>query len=246
VTAVPGGAVGVDLQLNGTISALVFGDIVGDLWKVNPATGSGDYGAATPLYHALAAEQPIGVAPAIYAVGGTQFAAFATGGYVDFTDSGSASNLWSGSNQYLVSVALSSSVGGLTETSVSTTGNTANVPIHQQLTAGEKGFAQPAVVGNELVLVTDSTDVNNSTYGLAATGTEQAFQLGAGGVVVAINATNVVGGGAAAVASDNTSIYASTAGSIEEVPAPASLQPGTSVEGTIGPKGQRLLFLRTE
>ncbi len=244
-TAVPGGAVGVDTQLNGTISALVFGDIVGDLWKLNPATGSGDYGPSTPLYHAVAAEQPIGGTPAIYAVGGIQFAAFATGGYVDCSDTGSASSLWSGSNQYVVSVDLSSSVGDLTEASTSTTNGIANVPIHQQLAAGDKAFAQLAVVGNELVLVTDSTDVNNSTYGLAATGSEQALQLAPAASSWSITRRPR---SAAAPRRSPPTTPASTrrrAAASRRCRAPAALGNGTAVEGKVGPKGQRLLFLRT-
>jgi hypothetical protein len=246
VTAVPGGAVGVDLQLTGSVSALVFGDIVGDLWKLNPSNGSSFYGSGVPLYEAPATEEPIGVTPSIYAVAGTQFAAFATGGYVDFTDSGSASNLWSGSNQYLISVDLSASAGSLTETSSATTNGIADVPIHQLLGVGQKGFAALAVVGNELELVTDSSDVNNSSYGIAATGTAQSFQVGTGGVIVATGAATAIGGGAASVASDNTNIYASSGGTIEQVASPSGLTEGAAVSAQIGPKGQRLLFLRTE
>jgi hypothetical protein len=245
-SAVPGGAVGVDLQLTGSVSALVFGDIVGDLWKLNPANGSSFYGSGVPLYEAPATEEPVGVTPSIYAVAGTQFAAFATGGYVDFTDNGSASNLWSGSNQYMVSVDLSSSIGDLTETSTSTTNGIANVPIHQTLGAGEKGFAALAVVGNELVLVTSSSDVNNSSYGVSSTGTAQAFQVGTGGVIVQTNAATAINGGAAPIASDGTNLYASSGTAIAQVPSPTGEGTGTAVNGQTGPKGERLLFLRTQ
>ncbi len=245
-SGIPGGAVGVDKLQNGTMSDLVFGDLYGNVWEIDPFTGSSRYGANTPLFTPSTIEKPIGAAPAIYSDGIHQFAAFATGGYVDFSDTGSASNLWSAGTQMVFSVNLSSSVGSLNEESTSTTNGVPNVPFYQALAAGQSGFAQLAVVGSQLFLTTDGTDVNSSGYGVhGATGQTSAITVGSYGVLVVKSSPVTVGGGAAAVAFSGTSVYASNSSQIRELPS-ATSSTGPGVEPASFPKGVRLLFLRTE
>jgi hypothetical protein len=253
-TAVPGGAVPVDLLGNGTASALVFGDIIGDVWELNPITGSNFLGSNVPLYSAPGPKEPIGAPPAIYATGGTtpQYAAFATGGYIDFNDNSESSTLWSGATQYLFSVVLGTPAPSPNPQPAYSIGSpTADVPIQLQLgngtTEGGKGFGQVAVVNGLLVVTTDSGDINNAQFGYSSSGSVQSFQLsGTGGTIAVVNSATSTGGGGASVASDGTNVYSSNGGSIQKVGMGSNEGTGTSIAQAVNNKGERLLFLRTE
>jgi hypothetical protein len=249
-TAVPGGAVPVDLQGNGTTSIVVFGDIVGDVWEVNPSTGSSVFGSNVPLYQAPASFEPIGAAPGIYATGATTYAAFVTGGYVDFNDNGQTSTLWSGANQYFFSVLLGTPPPTPNAQPPYTIGSpVGDVPIQLQLGTGTtesgKGFGQVAVVDGSLVITTDTGDVNNAQFGVNASGNVQSFTLNSGGGTIAVvGAVSTTGGGGASVASDGTNIYASGGGTIKSLGTGSGA--ATNIANNNSLKGDRLLFLRTE
>lgn len=156
---IPGGAVGVDLQSQGYFTDFVFGDLFGNLWRVNAATGVSRNGATTPLFSFSTNLHPIGAPPAIYSDGTNEYAAFASGGYADPT-----STAWTTTGQRIIAVKLSYTGSTLNETA----GTGANMPINQLLSgaaASDKSYAQALVVGNQLFVTSDSSDVNLSTYG---------------------------------------------------------------------------------
>ena len=165
----------------------MFGDLYGNVWEVDPLTGISRYGTGVPLFTASVVEHPIGAAPAVYSDGSHQFAAFATGGYVDLTDTGTSSTLWTGTTQMVFAVNLSANAGSLNELSQSTTSGVPNIAFHQNLASGQFAFAQLAVIGGQLFVTTDSSDVNASGYGLhGATGQAMAITTGALGALVSV------------------------------------------------------------
>jgi hypothetical protein len=243
-TGVPGGAVTVDKHQNGSVSDLVFGDLYGNVWEVDPATGASRYGTNTPLFTATTIGHPIGAAPAIYSNGAHTFAAFATGGYADFTGAPPVN----AGTQFVFSVMLDSSVGGLTELSTSQTNGQNNIGFMQPLAAGQDGFAQLTVVNNQIFVTTDNTNVNDAAYGSYGSSTGQAtgYTLNSTGGISATVVFGSIPGGAGSLAAVGTTLYASTGGAEQQLSTAASATPGSPVNFDNQSKLQRLLFLRTK
>jgi hypothetical protein len=237
-TGIPGGAVGVDLAGNGYFTDFVFGDLYGDLWRVKASDGTSRNGTNTPLFAFSTNKHPIGAPPAIYSDGNNQYAAFATGGYADPVSTGFTTN---SPAQRILAIKLSYTGGTLTEATSATVGG--NVAVNQALSgaaASDKSYSQALVVGNQLFVTSDTSDVNLSTYGTTATNTGHLttvnLSTASTGTVVSLTGAT---GGAASVVNNGTSIY--TSGSV----ATATSATGTSVDLTSLPKVVRNLWLRT-
>ncbi|HTL39172.1 MAG TPA: hypothetical protein VL326_38855 [Kofleriaceae bacterium] len=232
ITGIPGGAVGVDLARAGYTTDVVMGDLFGNLWRLDAATGSSRTGTV-PLFQFSTNKHPIGTMPAIYAdSSSSQYAAFASGGYADPT---SAS--WASGTQKLVAIAIQA--GGpypIAETA------TARLAVVRDLGTGERGFAQVLVVGTELFATTDSTDVNGSTYGTtgSATGHVVRYNLAAG-----TSTTVVVRGGAGSLANTSTVLFSSSSDRQEKLVTDAQSTTGSSVDTQAVAKSERLLWLRS-
>jgi hypothetical protein len=192
---IPGGAVGIDLQSQGYFTDFVFGDLYGNLWRLNAATGASRNGTSTPLFSFSTNLHPIGAPPAIYSDGTNQFAAFASGGYADPT-----STAWTTTGQRIIAVKLSYTGSTLDETGTVST----NMPINQTFTgaaSGDKSYAQALVVGSQLFVTSDSTDVNLSTYGTsgATTGHLTTVDLTGAAATTVIGMTPVANGAGSVV-----------------------------------------------
>jgi hypothetical protein len=242
-SAVPGGAVAVDLTGNGTATDLVFGDIDGRLWRINAATGANQNGS-NPLFKFSTTKHPIGAKPAIYSNGSNLYAAFTSGGYIDH----GGSTTWSDSTQYVIAVKLNNSTTtSITELTSGTPCQTCNVAIKKSFT-GSSGFAQVSVVGTSLQVLTDTSDVNAANYGTTAdTGRLFSFNLGtdnptASPTTVASGGTSMtivkLSGGATLVGSSGTK---------QQIVASAVGTSGTSVDfSTVVASLVRRLWLRME
>jgi hypothetical protein len=233
ITGIPGGAVGVDLDHVGFTTDIVIGDLYGNLWRLDAATGTSQTGTS-PLFRFSTNKKPIGVVPAIYGDNGSsQYAAFASGGYADPT-----SVSWSSGTQKLVAIDLEAAGPyPIDETA------TAKLAVVRDLGSGERGFAQVLVVGTELFAITDSTDINSSTYGTsgATTGHVVSYNLTSGTAT-----TVVVRGGAGSLANSGTTLYSSSADRQQQLVTGAASTTGTSVDSQMVSKVQRLLWLRTQ
>src|SRR5205823_6562940 len=155
-----------------------------------------------------------GAKPAIYNDGSNQWAYFVTGGYADPSDS-----VWgTGVQQYLIGVSLTSY--GTTNTSSLNEGSSATYVKKVNLNStSEKGFSQALVVGNEVFITTDSTDVNSSAYGTTAgTGRYYKYNIGTSSTTTTVLAT----GGASSVANDGTAVYAGSNTQQQQVATAAS------------------------
>ena len=171
-TGIPPGAVPVDTTLTGTngfMTDLVVGDLYGNLWLIDPENGESKLttgGNEVPLFQFRTPYHPI-ARPAIYVEGASQFAVFSTGGYTDY----STNTLWgknSTTGQYIIAVDLTQTSGlPLHETSSDTL-----VPVNVAIpTARGLGFSQPRIIGNEVFVTTDTSDVNAATFGSSGTNT---------------------------------------------------------------------------
>src|SRR5690606_12902177 len=110
--------------------------------------------------------KPIGVPPAVYQKGTTQYAAFVTGGYAD-----SQATLWRGENEGTLPTQMVFSVSTAHTGATITENDATNVPIKFNLGAGEGGFAQVTVVGGQLFATTDTTNINDYDFGTGSTPT---------------------------------------------------------------------------
>jgi hypothetical protein len=246
---VPGGAVAVDLTGQGTLTDVVFGDLYGDLWRLNILDGTSRNGLNTPLFSFSTNKRPIGVPPAIYAdASSNQYAAFASGGFVD-----PIATRWSGNTQYLVSVKLTnqtgptvSEVGALPPATVCPA---AQCPINTALTSGDREYGQLLVVGGQLFLTSDGNDVNTSSYSAASTSHLMVVDTTTNAATTYV----LTGGGAGSLVNKGTSIYNATAtqqgvlqnGAGTQVSATAATD-NHGVDTAQLPKITRNLWLRTQ
>jgi hypothetical protein len=234
---IPGGAVPVDMTGNGYITDFAMGDLYGNLWRLDAATGVSRNGAGVPLFSFSVNKKPIGSPPAIYSAGGQQYAAFGSGGYAHPTLTG-----WAQGTQYLLAVKLSWTGATIDESGSACSGCAIGVKV--ALDTNHKAFSQALVVGTSLVLTSDVTEVNSASYGLSAEDT---------GNVTSVDLTGAtsptvlsIASGATALANSGTTLYNSS----------SSKQSQLSISGTTGGTSvdivsanadvKRSLWLRTE
>ncbi|HET7500575.1 MAG TPA: hypothetical protein VFK02_06210 [Kofleriaceae bacterium] len=235
-TGIVGGAVGVDLLGQGYMSDVVFGDLYGDLWRLNAADGTSRNGPSKPLFSFSTNMHPIGAVPAIYNTGGQQYAVVTSGGYADPT-----ATSWTTATQYLIAASLSSTGPTIDETA--TTCATCALALKTTLTPGDKGFSQALIVGTQLFATTDSSDVNLLAYGsTAGAGHVTAINLTGSPVVT----TLVVHAGAGSLVNARTLIYNSSSTQQELLAVSAASTTGTSVDFASAPRLTRMLWLRTQ
>ena len=239
-TAIPGGAVYVDKAGAGTISDVVFGTLYGDVWQVDAATGISRHGATVPLFRHSTDRHPFGVSPTIYSVdGGALYALLTSGGYADLA----ATTLWSASNQLAVALSLSTPVAKapLTENS-----SPPYVPWRVTLGAGEKGFGQAIVVGDQILISTDTSDVNDSSltgYGTGNTNTGHVYQVNVtNGKLLAMVATR---GGAGSIQTIGSVVYSVSKDKAERLAISVNPTTGESPSSVTAGKVRRLLWLRS-
>ena len=235
-TGIVGGAVGVDLAGQGFFTDVVFGDLYGDLWRLNAGDGTSRNGASAPLFAFSTNKHPFGAAPAIYSVAGQQYALIASGGYDDPT-----AMSWTANTQYLIAAKLSSTAATISETTTACAG--CALAVNTTLTSGEDAFSQALIVGNQAFVTTDASDTNLSSYGTAGTsGHVMAVSLtgNSSTTVVAVSA------GASSLVSSGTTLYNSSSTQQQLVSIAATSTTGPSVDSVTTPKLSRKLWLSTQ
>jgi hypothetical protein len=237
-TGIPGGASAVDLVGQGFVTDVVFGDLYGNLWRVNALSGASRNGSGVPLFSFSSNKHPIGAAPAIYSIGGSQYALFASGGYADPT----ATSWSSSTTQYLISAKLAGTGATISETTPLC--STCALAVNQTLVGGDRAFSQALVVGNQAFLASDSSDINLSAFGTATINTGHITTLDLTGG--SSTTTIVVSAGATSIANAGTNLYNSSGSQQQQLSVSANGSTGkrTDVTGTIA--FFRSLWLRTE
>lgn len=233
---IPGGAVGVDQTQVGTFTDFVFGDLFGNIWRVNATDGVSRNGAGTPLFSFTTNRSPIGAPPAIYSNGSSLFAAVASGGYAHPTAAA-----WSGTTQRVVAVKLSGTGPTINEATSSCA--TCALSVNATLATGFKGFAQALVVGSQLLVTSDSQDINLSTYGTTTTATGRLSTYDLTGVAAA--STVAIFSGAGSLANNGGTLYAS-AGTKQTRMSATATTTGESVDLESTKPVIRNLWLRSE
>lgn len=238
-SGVPGGAVAVDTAGFGLVSSVVFGSLYGDIFQLDAATGVNRH-APNPLFRFSTDLKPFGAPLTLYAEGGGMFAAGASGGYVDLSTP--VVPLWTGTTHTAVGVALNTPAA---DAPLAETAGSPYVPLKFDLGSGDKGFAQVVVIGNEIFVTTDSSNVNESTYGATGTNTGKVYKATLGPTVTAYDTVVSVRGGAGSVARSGTAVYASASDKSQRLGADAAGLVGNAVNGSSAPRVSRRLWLRT-
>jgi hypothetical protein len=258
-TGVPGGAVGVDKTDKGgnsSMDTLVFGDLYGNLWELDPAgngtSGKSKYtsaGVDIPLFSWSTNYHPIGAPPTIYSKTplGTQYAAFADGGYVD------TGTLWGNTTttlHYLLAVNLNSTNATLNELATAT-----DLPIKVSLGTDAAGkyilsYSSATVVGDQVFVTGDSTNVGSATYGTSSTATGSAIgvsvQNGATQTIIA-QLTAPLLSGSSSIANSGSTLYGSSGANQQALNATATNAATTNtVTSTNLTSLKRKLWLRPE
>ncbi len=266
--AVPGGAVGVDITGNGFITDYVMGDLYGYLWRLTASTGLSPFGTTTPLfefsYVASTDKHPIGAVPAIYSDGNNQYVAVAAGGYADQADGATS---WSLGSHYLVSVKIKASSTPVLDTASASNSATGDLRLKLALAASSKAYSQPTIVGNQMFVTSDISDVNASSYGANQTGSGRVLTInGITGTATSnsydTTTSSIYGGASSLVAGHDssgslvllssssdkqsqvgTTAYASAGTGVAQTS--GSLGAGVSVDLTAAPKLTRNIWART-
>jgi hypothetical protein len=164
---------------------IVVPSLYGDVWLYNvdgtnplidPVTDE-----AEPLFRFSEDFHPVGATPTVYAdlATGTLHTAFVSGGYADQLSPLGIDKDWSpnATDQWLIGVTLNPTLSNVPYDEDTAGDFGGEMPIKENLGAGERGFAQAIVTGDDIFAVTDSTDVNLSTYG-SSPGTGQVQRVG--------------------------------------------------------------------
>lgn len=244
VQAVPGGVVAVDSDGGGTLTDLVFGTIYGDLWVLDAETGVSRYGLTAPgdpLFRLSTDFTPIGAPPAIYSDGGSLYAVATTGSYWNVR---SSATLWNtNAAQWIFAVKLkhTPAIPFVPFDEVPTL--EPEVAFAKSFTGGQKTSTQALVIGSEIAFLTDTADINSSSYGTTSASTAAAYTLDMTGGTGSSDMTVVAGVGA--LVSSGTTLYASGGRGTEQLSFAAAGTTGETVNASLGPKVSRRLWLRT-
>lgn len=234
-TGLPGGAVGLDKQQNGSLSEVVMGTLYGDIWQLDAATGANRHGA-NPLFRYGSNLHPFGTPPTLYSSGGQFFALMVPGAYAD----PSALALWTTPAQTAVAVSLSYPTGGASLTEAS---GTPYVPWTFALNNGDKSFSQAVVIGGEVFITADSEDVNSLTYGTTAGDTGTVYKVSLSNS--ASSTTYVVAGGAGSIAATTSAVYMGSKSSTQALAGAPPANTGDAVNSSNNAEVTRRLWLRT-
>ncbi len=238
-SGIPGGAVGVDALDSGRITDVVFGTLYGQIYKLTASTGVNPYGTE-PLFQFTEDLKPFGAAPALFA-SGQVYAVAVSGGYLDYdTDT---EPLWTSSSvgQQAVAVAVNTPFADVPLDETVTT-NANGLRFVYNLGPGQLGYSQAQVIGDQIFLTTDTTDVNATSYGTGGdSGHLHRIDLAGG------NATVIaIMGGAASVGRSNTTTYAASGEKAQQLSLSAtSATASEGVNGGAQSRVSRRLWLRT-
>jgi hypothetical protein len=232
-SAIPGGVVGIDTAGFGTLTDLIVPTIYGDIWQLDATTGVNKHGA-NPLFRYSANGHPFGAPVAIYANAGNLFAVAAAGGYHDLT----AGTQWSTPPHKAVAVSLNTPVAS---TPLNEGSGAPYVPFTVTFGAGESAFSQAQVIGGELYITTDTTDINSLTYGTGSTDTGHAYKVDLGTYA---STSVVIRGGASSVAGSGVEVIAASSNRAVKL-ANVTNTLGEDASPNAGAKVARKLWLRT-
>ena len=240
-TAIPGGATVFSTSSRSAANALLLPSPYGDLWLLDPATGTGRYGDA-PLFRFSSDYRPIGAPATVYrdSSSGTWRAVIVSGGYAD-----SNPTIWSPSDVEQLAVGVdievASSLAPVSEQDI----DDKKVGWVVSLGVGRRAFAQAVVAGNELFVVTDSEDVNLDTFGaLSDSGLMTRFALSDQTLLGQIT----LGGGGASVdvATNSQTNFAAGGATVQKSNLVGFAGGGETAELTVEERGLQLLWLRSQ
>jgi len=184
---------------------------------LDPGTGTSSLGAGKPLIQFTTDYHPVGGSPTIYQNKSTGrfFAVATTGGYNDPIGTSWAPD---GVTQYAVAAAVETATSRAPITEAGTGNVSGDRAFVQDLGASQRSYAQAVVAGDELFIVTDTSDLNNaSTYAATATGTLRRYSLTSGATLG--NSVTVVGGGSAVDVTATGNIHLGTGNGVQKVAA---------------------------
>jgi hypothetical protein len=179
--------VGIDENQTGNATWIGVPSIFGDVWLLEADTGDNVFNN-DPLFRFTTDFHPVGASPSLYRDGGGRLLmAFGSGGYVD-----PVSTSWApdSENQYMVSVA----VEPISSPPLNESSTGGDLAFAVDLGQGQRVYSQAVISGGELFVTSDSTDVNDTGYGLDDdTGTLTRIVLATGTVA---DSHTIQGGGA--------------------------------------------------
>lgn len=234
---IPGGAVAYAFTDNGFVDNVLVGTLYGDLWLLDASTGANRHGA-NPLFRFSADKKPFGAPPAIYLQGNSFYAIAVSGGYAD----PAALTLWSGTQHQVVAVSLGTATA---RTPLNESAGPPAVPFVRDLPAGDRGYAQPVVIGGEIYVTSDSEDINQVAYGTDSVESGHLTRMNLDGT----GATTIaVAGGAGSVGSFDTMVFSASADKVQRTSALDATRPTGSSKLHIGlaPSVTRKLWLRSQ
>ena len=155
-----------------------------------------------------------------------------SGGYFD----PAALTLWSGPNQQVVGMGLATGTGSTPLTENST------LALEINLGAGEKGFSQASVIGTQLFFSSDSTDINQATFGTTAVDTGRLYSVD---LATGSSTAVIIAAGAGSVARNETTVFAASGRRVERILVVEESATAASTNIPLKAKLARKLWLRS-
>jgi len=149
---------------------------------------------------------------------------------------------WAQGTQYLLAIKLNWTGATIDETGSACTNCAIGVKV--ALSTNHKAFSQALVVGTSLVLTTDVSEVNSSSYGLSSANTGELTKVDLTGAQSPTILS--IASGATAVANAGTTLYSSSSSKQQQL-STSGTSGGTSVDVVAANADvKRALWLRTE
>ncbi len=243
-SGLPGGVVPVDTYGTGIVTDLLYANLYGEVWKIDPSTKASRYQSGTtdlPLFRFKDDFQPIGGKPALFSTAGGRFAVFASGGFADPSNEhwacNSADITACTTVHKAVAIDIDADSGAFDET------HPTNVKFAFNLGAGERAYASVRVIGTEVFVTSDDSNVNSSSFGTSGTATGAVTRYDFAGSSPAT--TVAIAGGAGSVATHKGTVYTGSSSGTQKLATDATTS-GASIDPSSTIQVTRQLWLRVE
>ncbi len=244
-TGIPGGMTLFASDGGDVADTLLVPSLWGAVWAYDARDGKNQNGTS-PLFQFETDYHPIGAPVSIYRDEEDQQlrAIIVSGGFADLEAPTSTSWAPDAVMQYAISFPIETSAAPITDEEVRTNG----LGLYIELGAGNRAFSQAVIVGNQIFITTDSSDVNSALFGSgAATGLLHQIDV-TGGFSGATVSSSVIASGAASVdvSRGTNAVYTGGGNGVRKGVISSPFATGTGTEASASSTARRFLWLRTQ
>ncbi len=241
-SGVPGAVTAFSSTGGDVVDTLLVPTLWGSVWKFSARDGASAL-PDQPLFAFTEDFHPIGAAVSVYRSVDDQLlrAVVVTGG---FTDSlAPTSTLWAPDNIEQFAVSFPVEETGTTTLSEEDIEGNANLGFVLSLGLGNRAFSQATIVGNDVLITTDTADVNGAAFGTSTrTGTLFRANLS----TKSVSSVTIPTGAASVDASGSLGAFTVGGNGIQRVDLAGFDSRGSAVDAAVATSARRLMWLQAE